>query len=221
MSLKWKDRSASIQLNNHLSSPSSVPSSEPATRDTKGTYSGTPWKVCSLVESCIPTKILDMGLEYTPREMGQQLVFSSYRSLKLWGLARLTEAGAWTRAVSRLHASPDTVLREWRGSSSLSLICNSESFSLCFVLGQTDTLFGSPHIGRSRSVAARAALSNSGAEAKAFLFQLSLLVILMLKLENYQNQFLQEEGGVWYHGRTSPLILSFCDPRDRPCSVFW
>ena len=71
------------------------------------------------------------------------------------------------------------------------MIYNKESFSLCFLLGQTGTLFGwnvSPHIGRRRrSGAARAALSNSGAEAKAVLFQLSLLVILMLKLENYYN----------------------------------
>ena len=94
-------------------------------------------------------------------------------------------------AINRLHASPETVFMEWRGSRQLSLIYNNESFSLCFLLGQTDPLFGwnvSPHVGRrSRSVAARAALSNSGAEAKAFLFQLSLLVILMLKLENYYN----------------------------------
>lgn len=93
MSLKWKDRSASIQLNKHLSSPSSGPRSEPASRDTKGTNSGAPWKVCSLVESCIPTKILDMGLEYTPREIGQSLVFSCYGSLKQWGLARSVERG--------------------------------------------------------------------------------------------------------------------------------
>lgn len=63
---------------------------------------------------------------------------------------------------------------------------NSESFS-CFLLGQTDIMFGwnvSPHVG-NRSVGARPTLSNSGAEAKPPLFPQSLLVILMLKLENF------------------------------------